>query len=37
MSLKPVSGQFRSRELLPVDETNMKPTAAADFDVKGLG
>jgi hypothetical protein len=37
MSLKQVSGQVRSRELPAVVETNMKPTAAADFDVKGLG
>ena len=37
MSLKQVSGQVRSRELPAVVEANMKPTAAADFDVKGLG
>jgi hypothetical protein len=29
-----VLGQFRSRELLPVDDTNMKTKAAADFDVR---
>jgi hypothetical protein len=32
-----VRANSRSREPLPVDETNMKPTATTDFDVMGLG